>query len=321
LFLPGFFSHLLDRDTLVKMVFLSAIVAFCVTLVAAQDLALIETLKAHAELSNLTYLLTRSQGFVSWLEGLENVTLLAPDNNAFHQLTGTTDITSVEVDEDANQALLRYHILNGTYKSFGSGERHSIPSLLQPSEFANVTGGQMVVTQGSSITTTTRFISGLLQRSTTIGDPVEFNSGIIHVVDRALTLPQTFTDTADHALFLTAGAFVEAEMTVPGSEAPQTLDQLSDITVFLPMNHSVREIGNLIEKMTREDLDRVVAYHTIDQRLVIDLEEPLNGTYMTLEGSEVSIFPSNGHAFINSARIVSTPDWLFAGGAIYIIDG
>lgn len=303
------------------MVFVLAVVAFCVALVTAQDLALIDALKAQAELSSLTYLLTRSQDFVSWLEGLENVTLLAPDNTAFQQLTGSTDIASADVDEDGVQALLKYHILNGTYGNFGSGEYRSIPSLLQPSDYANVTGGQIVVAQGSSITTASRFISGLLQRSSTIGDPIEFGSGVIHVIDKTLTLPQTFTDTAEDRLFLTAEAFAEAEIAVPGSESPQTLDQLSDITVFLPMNHSVREIGNLIEKMTRAELDQVVAYHTLDQRLVINLEEPPNGTYMTLEGSEVSIFPSNGHTFVNSARIVGSPDWLFTGGAIYIIDG
>ncbi|KEF62981.1 uncharacterized protein A1O9_00956 [Exophiala aquamarina CBS 119918] len=303
------------------MLFRLAGVTLCIALVTAQDLTLFEALKAHAELSNLTYLLTRSQDFVSWLDSLENITLLAPDNNAIENLTGSTDITSVEVDEDGTQALLKYHILNGTYSSFGTSEYRSIPSLLQPSDYSNVTGGQIVVAQGSSITNISRFISGLLHRSSTIGDPIEFKSGMIHVIDTTLTLPQAFTDTAEDRLFLAAEAFAKAEIAAPSSEAPQTLDELSDVTVFLPMNHSIREIGNLIEKMSRAELDRVVAYHTIDQRLVINLEEPPNGTYMTLEGSEVSIFPSNGHAFINSARIVGSPDWLFTGGAIYIIDG
>lgn len=298
-----------------------AVFTLCVALVAAQDLGIIDTLNAHAELSNLTYYLTRSQDFVSWLVSLENVTLLAPDNHAFKLLTSSTDIASVEVDEDGMEALLKYHILNGAYSDFGSGEYRSIPTLLQPPDYSNVTGGQMVVAQSASITRTSRFFSGLLTQSSTIGDPIEFGSGIIHVIDSTLTLPQTFTDTAEDGLFLTAEAFADAEIPVPSSEMPKTLDQLSDITVFLPMNHSVREIGNLVENMTRAELDRVIAYHTLDQRLVINLEEPPNGTYMTFEGSEVSIFPSNGYAFVNSARIVGSPNWLFTGGVIYIIDG
>lgn len=179
----------------------------------------------------------------------------------------------------------------------------------------------MVIAKGSANSNTTIFYSGLKERSFTVGLPIQFRSGIIHVIDNTLTLPQTFTDTAEGGLFLTAEAFADAQIAIPDSETTSTLDELSDITVFLPMNHSAREIGNLIESMTRKELDRVIAYHTLNQRLVIDPEAPPNGTFKTLEGSEVSIFQANGHAFVNSARIVSPPNWLFTGGFIYLIDG
>lgn len=306
------------------MAFGFSVVTLCVALiafVAAQDLSLVDTLNTRAELSNLTYFLTRSPDFVSWLEALENVTLLAPNNKAFQQLTGSEDIKSAEVDQDGMEALLRYHLLNGTYSAFGSGEYQSIPSLLRPLDLANATAGQVVVARGSSATNTTRFFSGLLARSSTVGAPIDFGSGIIHVIDRTLALPQTFTNTAEDRLFLTAEPFADAQIAIPNSNVTKTLDELFDVTVFLPMNHSVRDIGSLIENMTRKELDRVVAYHILDQRLVINAEAPPNGTFETLEGSEVSIFQSNGHPFVNSVRIVGSPDWIFTGGVIYIVDG
>ncbi|KAK5045258.1 hypothetical protein LTR84_009364 [Exophiala bonariae] len=306
------------------MAFGFSLFALCVAFsafVTAQDLSITDALKGHAELSNLTYYLTKSQDFVTWLGSRENITLLAPNNQAFKLLAGTADIANVEVDQDGLEALLKYHLLNGTYSTFGSGEYESIPSLLEQPDFTNVTGGQVVVAKASATSNTTRFYSGLKERSFTVGSAIQFKSGIIHVIDNVLTLPQTFTDTAEDRLFLVAEPFADAQIAFPDSAVTKTLDELSDITVFLPMNHSVREVGNLIEKMNRKDFDRMIAYHTLDQRLVIEPEAPPAGTYKTLEGSDVTIFQANGHVFVNSARIVSSPDWLFTGGVIYIIDG
>ena len=157
--------------------------------------------------------------------------------------------------------------------------------------------------------------------SESVDEPVNFTSGFIHVIDSFLTLPQTFKATAEDQDMLGAPAFADAAITVPGTLTNVTIDQLSDVTVFLPMNYSLQEIGNVIENMTLADFDRLVAYHVVDQVLDINAGYPPSGYYSTYEGSGVTIFSQNGFVFINNARVVGSPDWLFKGGMIYTIYG
>jgi uncharacterized surface protein with fasciclin (FAS1) repeats len=109
---------------------------------------------------------------------------------------------------------------------------------------------------------------------------------------------------------------------VPYLDTNLTIDELSDVTIFLPMNYSLQEIGNVIQNMSKDEWDRVVSYHIIDQVLEINPDAPPSGMYTTYaEGTEVSIFANDGEVFINNARIVGNPAWIFRGGVIYTIYG
>ncbi|KIW91636.1 uncharacterized protein Z519_07604 [Cladophialophora bantiana CBS 173.52] len=295
--------------------------ALCLGLVTAQAQGIIETLDGVAELSELVTYLDRYPGLTLWLQGLSDITFLAPNNDAFAALADSSTIPSIPLDEADAEALMSYHVLNGTFYDFSSGKYTLVPTALSGSQYANVTGGQIVAAKGSPWSNAMTFTSGKFHMSETEDEPLNFTGGVIHIIDSFLTLPQTFKATAEAEDMLGGPAFAEAAITVPQTGQNVSIDQLSDVTVFLPMNYSLQEVGNVIQNMTWAELNRLVAYHIIDQVLDIDPNAPPNGQYTTYEGSEVSIFSQNGFVFVNNARIVGSPNWFFSGGMIYTIYG
>ncbi|KIW32679.1 uncharacterized protein PV07_04208 [Cladophialophora immunda] len=293
----------------------------CLGLATAQDGGIIETLNGVAELSELVTYLDGFPDLTVWLQGLSDVTFLAPNNDAFAALADSSTIPSIPLDATDAEALMSYHVLNGTYYGFGSDEYSLVTTALSASQYANVSGGQIVAAKGSPWSEAITFTSGKLQTSETEGDALNFTGGVIYIIDSFLTLPQSFKATTEEEDMLGGPAFAEAVVTVPATGQELTIDQLSDVTVFLPMNYSLQEIGNVIENMTWTELERLVSYHIIDQVLDINPDSPPSGQYSTYEGSEVTIFSQNGFVFINNARIVGSADWLFSGGMIYTIYG
>ncbi|OAP60132.1 hypothetical protein AYL99_05134 [Fonsecaea erecta] len=293
----------------------------CLGLVTAQSGGIIETLSGADELSDLVAYLDSFPDLTVWLQGLSDVTFLAPNNDAFAALADSSTIPSIPLDEADAEALMSYHVLNGTYYHFRSDEYQLVTTALSASQYANVSGGQIVAAKGSPWSDAITFTSGNLQTSEADGTVLTFTGGIIIIIDSFLTLPLTFTETVDEQDMLGGPSFAEAVVTVPTTGQNLTIDQLSDVTVFLPMNYSLQEIGNVIENMTWAELERLVSYHIIDQVLDINPDSPPSGQYSTYEGSEVTIFSQNGFVFINNARVVGSADWVFSGGMIYTIYG
>ncbi|KIY00757.1 uncharacterized protein Z520_03422 [Fonsecaea multimorphosa CBS 102226] len=298
---------------------LPAVVCICLGLVTAQDEGIIETLNGVAELSDLVTYLDRFPDLTVWLQGLSDITFLAPNNDAFAALADSSTIPSIPLDAADAEALMSYHVLNGTFYSFSSDEYSLVTTALLSSTYENVTGGQVLAAKGSPWSDAISFTSGNLQTSETEGSALDFTGGIIYIIDSFLTLPGSFKETVEAEDMLGGSAFAEAVVTTGGQQL--TIDQLSDVTVFLPMNYSLQEIGSVIENMTWTELERLVSYHVVDQLLDINPDSPPSGKYATYEGSEVTIFSQNGFVFINNARIVGSADWLFSGGMIYTIYG
>jgi uncharacterized surface protein with fasciclin (FAS1) repeats len=130
---------------------------------APQDLA--TTLSNTPELANLTSILQSQPALVEALSQAQDITILAPSNNAFEQLLSTEEGKAVAADPGALAALLTYHVLNGTFRAADITETPAfVPTLLTNTTYTNVTGGQVVkaVADGENV----RFFSGLFGNST-----------------------------------------------------------------------------------------------------------------------------------------------------------
>ena len=123
------------------------------------------TLSGNEQLSNLTSFLSLSPAVLESLANANNITILAPSNEAFAEFSNTDLGRRVANDSGLLAALLQYHVLNGTYQASQITNTSTfVPTLLNNETYSNITGGQVV--QAVVIGNETVFYSGLLQNST-----------------------------------------------------------------------------------------------------------------------------------------------------------
>lgn len=105
---------------------------------------LTSVLAGNQNLSALVTLLEASPDIANALGGAQNITLLAPSNDAISALN-SSGILSSGGQEGLIQALLNYHVLIGVFNSSSITETPAFPAtLLNDTAYANVTGGQVV---------------------------------------------------------------------------------------------------------------------------------------------------------------------------------
>jgi uncharacterized surface protein with fasciclin (FAS1) repeats len=271
--------------------------------------SLTELLTNTTQLSNLTTYLGLFPELSQTLSQLSNVTILAPSDEAFMALMNTSAGMAAINDTNLVESLLTYHVLNGTYASFENTT--FVPTALMPGMYANVTGGQVVQAVAGSDGNVT-FVTGLLQQANTTGSPVNFTGGVVHIIDSVLTLPQNISSTAVAAnLTAAVGALTRADLAM-------TLDEMMDVTVFVPNNEAFDAIGNLARNLSTEDLTSILTYHVINGTVAYSTSL-MNMSVPTLNGENVTISIIDGDVFVNSAR-VTVPDVLVANGVVHVID-
>ena len=277
-----------------------------VTFTEAQEKSIIETLKGVPQFSSLTDSLSRFPGFASLLEK-QNVTLLAPNNEAF---TASLNLT---------EALWSYHIIDGTYSTFATDWTQYLPTHLH--ETAE-DGNNLVVAQTSPFSNITTFWSGLQKESYTTGSVTKCSNGVIHTIESFLELPKSFSLTWLRSSKIGPSPFVAGEIIGSGLSGATAIDDLSNVTIFLPISYAFMEIGSIVNGWTIDDLQRILSYHIVDKVITPGSDGTLRlGKYSTLDGMELLISDYEGLQFINNARIVNDYNWIFRGGTIYTIFG
>lgn len=269
--------------------------------------SLTEVLSSSPQLTNLTNLL---QPYADSFAGLQNITLLAPDNDAIGAFLNSSTGAAVATQPDLVQAILNYHVLQGNYSNITNTS--FIPTNLQPPTYANVTGGQRVqaLASGGNVT----FFSGLLQNSSVVNASIPFDQGTIHIINRFLTLPQNVSATAV-ALNLTSA--VGAIQTL---ELGDAVDNTEDVTIFLPNNAAFSRIGGNLANLTTEELTNILQYHVVAGQVLYSTDIMNCSSVATLsEGGNITVTLEGSDVYVNSARVIR-PNVLVANGVIHVID-
>merc|ERR1712157_426151 len=240
-------------------------------------------------LSSLNDLVGNYPDFAATLASWENVTILAPSNDALETLMNS-DAGSMLDNDQFVQSLLRYHVLQSTvYASDITQTPVFAPTYLNSSMYSNVTGGQVVEARMQD--DEVQFVSGLKQVSTVAQPNVNYTNGVVHIIDEVLMIPGNLTSTAQNAnltAFLGAAQNASVASTLLGAE---------DLTIFAPSNAAF------------QDIEGTVAYSS-------DLS---NTSLTTLQGDDVEITIANGSVMVNNATVTNA-NILFAGGVIHVID-
>lgn len=279
---------------------------------AQSSMSLTDALNSqNSTLSKLNSLL-QSTGLTSQLNNLQNVTILAPSNDAVNLALNSSDSTALLANQGALTALLQYHILNGSYMldSFQNTSEF-IATDLNNQTYSNVTGGQRVECRRAANGNVT-FFSALKQNATVVNGNITFSGGTIHIVDRVLSMPMNVTDT------LTSANLTAAIGAVRKANLETTLGDTKDVTVFAPNNDAFNAIGSLIANMTNEQLTSLVGYHVVNGTVAYSTDLD-NSTLTSLSGDDLTITVINGTVFVNAAR-VTVPDILFSNGVVHVIN-
>jgi len=267
-------------------------------------------LSSTDSLSSLNDLVGNYPDFAATLASWENVTILAPSNDALETLMNS-DAGSMLDNDQFVQSLLRYHVLQSTvYASDITQTPIFAPTYLNSSMYSNVTGGQVVEARMQD--DEVQFVSGLKQVSTVAQPNVNYTNGVVHIIDDVLMIPGNLTSTAQNAnltAFLGAAVNASVASTLLGAE---------DLTIFAPSNAAFQDIGSLVGNLTMDQLANILSYHVIEGTVAYS-SDLSNTSLTTLQGDDVEITIANGAVMVNNATVTNA-NILFAGGVIHVID-
>ncbi|CAO2647904.1 Nn.00g088260.m01.CDS01 [Neocucurbitaria sp. VM-36] len=274
--------------------------------------SLAEALNSTSELSQLQGVLNLSPELLQALSGANNITILAPSNDAFAEVDNAT-LSALTENTGLITALLQYHVLNGTYLSDEITNTSAfVPTLLTNPLFTNVTGGQVVeaVSQDGNVT----FFSGLLSNSSVSTADVNFTGGVIHIIDRLLVLPENALDT------LSAANLTSLRGAINATELSDTVNNTPNITIFAPSNEAIQNIGSALANLTTDQITDILTYHVVTSGPIGYSSSLENGTELeTANGESLTITVGDGGIFVNNAR-VTISDLLIANGVVHVID-
>ncbi|KAI1336371.1 FAS1 domain-containing protein [Xylariaceae sp. FL0016] len=279
---------------------------------AQDDQSLQQVLSSQSQLASLNTILGLNPSVMGSFNNLQNVTVLAPDNNALEAVLNNTDSASLFTNSDYITSLLQYHILNGSYpaSSFGNSSMF-IPTHLTNTTYTNVTGGQRVEARmvGDNVT----FFSALKQNASVVQPNVNFTGGTIHIVNGLLSIPGNVTETLiDANLTAAAGALRDANLNEP-------LGSQRDMTLFAPNNDAFNAIGNIVGNLTTEQLANILGYHAVNGTVGYSSTLTSNTTLTSMDGRDITISVINGDIYANEAK-VTVPNILCENGVIHVID-
>lgn len=271
---------------------------------------LTEALNGHNDtLSVLNNLLAQNPSIVQAVDGMQNITVLAPNNDALNSFISSAG--SSLSDSGAISALLTYHVLNGNYTADSFPENSMfIPTMLKNSSYANVTNGQRVEARRES--DTVMFLSALKQSAKVVTKDIQFNHGTIHIIDSVLDIPMNDVDTLNNANLTSASGALQS------ANLQQTVMNLRDITIFAPDNEAFNAIGNIVNTLSTVDLGNILSYHVI-QGGVRYSDMFTNQSLQATDGQTLKIEVINGDVFVNAAK-VTMPNLLVSNGVVHVIN-
>lgn len=283
-------------------------------------------LSSTPELSALTELvLDQPELLDTLLNWPTNLTIVAPSNEAFDEfkklnLTSLDSVPLIGNKVDVIVALLSYHVLNGTFLStvFVEGDTAAADTLLMNNSYANLANDAPQVLLGRNHDGTVTLYSGLGTPSRVEKADIEFNKGVIHIIDHVLTLPNSVSRTAAHFnLTALSGALVKTGLL-------ETVDTTPSLTIFAPNNAAFQLIGNLAAGLSTEQLADILKYHVVNTTIYdISGAQSEDIRVASLQGGELTINENEGGWFVNGARIIGGKEGgvVVANGIVYVIDG
>ncbi|KAL8902909.1 MAG: hypothetical protein Q9207_004298 [Kuettlingeria erythrocarpa] len=306
--------------------FLTCLLIACVAFAQQGTKDLTQLLQSNKNLSEFTTLLTSYGDIYANLSFQSEVTILAPNNDAFNKIPYSALGPAFEANQSQIvRSVLQYHILPGLHDASSyNGSFRFDKTFLQNSSYTNVTGAQVVggVMQAGGVNV---YTSGLGSRTTLVTAGLKFAGGIVHVIDTFLVPPQTFTQSVTQFNLTAAGGAVEnardeARLLTFNSSLAEYVNSHKDLTIFVPQNAAFQALGGTLQSMPLSQLQRILGYHIVNSSSVGYSSNLPNGTILrTLSGQKLTVTFASNSLFVNQARVLQQ-DLLISNGVMHVID-
>ncbi|GAB5466602.1 MAG: fasciclin domain-containing protein [Candidatus Kapaibacteriales bacterium] len=282
---------------------------------------IVEVLNNDPELSTLRAALAQA-GLLQTVIGLNDVTLFAPNNDAFDAYlseNGFDGLTDVPVD--ALKQVLMYHILGmevmAADLTTGYVNTIAMKDGMTDGEALDI----FVEVDGSDVTLN-------LNNAMPVMTDVEASNGVIHTVDKVLVPQDIASFVASNSQFSSLLAALTRSDLVSVTDFLAVLDDGNDYTVFAPTNGAFEKLlESNSEWTTLADvpvnvLDMVLKYHVVAGNNASS--GLMEGNVPTLQGGEIEVMlPAAGGVTLKSSTQevpVAIADVQATNGVIHAIE-
>lgn len=239
---------------------------------------IVQLAQGDANLSTLVRALERTD-LVGTLSGSAEFTVFAPTNAAFTALftalsTPSNTVTVENIDINVLKRTLLYHVVSGEVKSSAitTGYVKSVAT------FGSTTSNlSLFIEKGTGVK-----INGSVNVTTA---DVDASNGVVHVVDKVITLPSVVNHALNNPNFSTlVAALTRADL---GVDYVATLSGTGPFTVFAPTNAAftalLAELGVAsLDAIPANTLNAVLQYHVVSGANVLAAQ--------LTEGQQVTAF-------------------------------
>lgn len=291
---------------------LFSILAFAAVACKAQDSGknLVETASANKNLSSLVELVSKPEfsAIPTLLTGNGSYTLFAPSNEAFADAKIDTS------DVEAVTSVLLYHVLEGKVASGDLKDKQFPRTLLKNATYVNLADNAAQVLDVTKKDNTTVTVStGVTKANVTTAD-LQASNGVIHIIDKILLPPKKPSDAVtDNSLnFTTFTSLLKKANLV------QVVDELKNVTIFVPTDDAFKKVSDQADKLTDEQLKDVLKYHIV-QMVAYSTDVTDGASLMTVQGDSLKASVQGANVTVNGANVV-VPDVLTSNGVIHGID-
>lgn len=284
-----------------------------------------EAIASRDELSTLLSLLDDNEELAAQIAALPDLTIFAPSD--------TAESFSVErYTEGWAQNLeseLRYHILDGwllTSEDITEDERfyptlafpRSADGDLNPSLEAGVnrTLGEGAFVRVVEEDGNVRVGRDSGSSTTVTTADIEYNNGVIHIIDALLFTPMLATTTL--VSNVASEPFSRAITNVTGLAESLSSASRRPFTIFAPNEAAFEAVGDAFETVSDDQFARIVEYHIVggpQPFFDYDLEDGMQLQTLSVAGGGGNLtvtVAEGGDVFINQARVVNTSTLFFS---------
>jgi len=249
---------------------------------------------ARPELASVAQLLASPQS---------NYTVFVPSNAAL-------DAFSQNVTSDVMAATLQYHVLNAVFNSSQFAALQFPSTLLTNATYVNLNGSAQVVGVSKDNTTGAIQLNYGLGSANVIQANVPFANGVIHVIDKVLSIPSNVSTTA------AAANLTSFIATLNRTNLTATANTIANVTIFAPVDGAFVNLAAVPLNATQ--MNDTMKYHLVPSATYsVSLKDGLNLT--TVQGTNITVTVKGGDTFVNGAKVLKA-NVLTSNGVMHVID-